>query len=307
MKVLVTGGNGYLGTVLTETLMKSGHDVTVLDNMMYHDKILCACNNFIKGDVRDKKVLMEALRGRDAVIHLAAIVGDEACNIKPRVTREINFDSTATLAKLCELTGTKLLFASTCSGYGKGDDILVEESTTDPVSWYGELKVMAEKEVSAIDNSLIFRFGTLFGLSKRMRYDLVVNLFIAKALNGEKITVFGGNQWRPFLHIQDAANAFAFALEKNLSGTFNAAWKNYNITEVAKEIGGENVELSPELHDARNYRVSTKKMEDAGFVPKLTIQDAINEIKDSESRLSYSEAHHSNFKSLLKKVSSGGL
>jgi len=310
MKVLVTGGAGYFGSVLVPKLLAAGHSVTVLDNFLYGrnplegvmDKI-----TVIEGDIRDMTSVVKALGNCDAVIHLASIVGDQAGDIDPRTTIEINYLATKNIAELCELYGKKLLFASTCSVYGDGQNVVMKEDMKQvysPLSLYGETKLKSENAIKQFDiNYAIMRMGTLFGLSGRMRFDLVINLFIAKALNKEKITVFGGQQFRPFVHLLDASDAFLMALEKDMKGTFNVSWKNYKLIDVAHDIMaklGAEIEISDKIVDKRNYFVDTSKMEKLGFAPKRDIAFAVNEIKSFAKTKDYKNPIFSNFGSLLE-------
>lgn len=316
MKVLITGGAGFLGSVLVRGLVNRGHKVRVLDRFLYGKKPLegLVGIEIVEGDIRDITALVRAMRGIDAVIHLACIVGDAAADLDLETTMEVNYLATKNIAELCKLYKKKLLFASTCSVYGKLLDRDVSERyrglPRQPVSLYGRSKVMAEKAIYDLRIPYtILRLGTLFGYSPRMRFDLAINLFIAKAIKGETITLYGGDQWRPWLHVQDAANAFTMALEENWKGVFNVAWKNIQLKEVVSELrkyfSGLRVEVSKNIVDKRNYRVNFSKSLRAGFRPQRTIKEAVSEIRhafDVGLIDDYMLPQYSNYKHLFTDV-----
>ena len=271
----------------------------------------------IKGDVRDMRAVVKALDGVDGVVHLASIVGDQAADLDSRSTIEINYLATRNLAELCSLYRVdRILYASTCSVYGESrNGVSIDESfereagshASGPISLYGETKLRSEKAIQSLcDNGTILRLGTLFGLSRRMRFDLALNLFIAKAISGQKITVFGGNQYRPFLHVLDAADAFIHALERSLKGTYNVAWRNLRLIEAADEVHkhlGAEVEISNRLVDRRNYSVKSDKMIETGFRPSRDIEFAITEIKRAFAEgtiADYTLPKYSNYKLLAE-------
>ena len=244
MKVLVTGGAGYLGSVLSRKLLEKGYQVRVVDSMWYGmepiEKLLNDKNfELIQGDIRNLVLTVKSLMEVDAVIHLASIVGMPASSIEPRTSEEINYLATKNIAELCHLheIGT-YIFASTCSVYGSQPNVLItEKSKLEPIDYYAKQKYLSERAIGWLNPApTILRFGTLFGLSPRMRFDLVINLFVAQALKEGKITVFGGHQYRPFLHVNDAADSLIFALENNLTGTYNAISENLTILQAAERI-----------------------------------------------------------------------
>ena len=312
MKLLVTGAAGYLGSVLCKSLLEKGYEVRGIDAGWYGTEQIKEClthKNFeyIESDIRNLITMVKALSGIDGVIHLASIVGMPASSIEPRTSEEVNYIASKNMAELCQLHGiTTFIFASSCSVYGSQPDVLItEKSKMDPMDFYAKQKYLSERSIGYLKNSpTIFRFGTLFGLSPRMRFDLVINLFIAQAISSKKITVHGGSQYRPFLHVQDAANALIFALDKDLTGTFNAISKNYTILEAANKISdatGCEIETANEMEDPRNYNVSGKKMEMMGFTPQKRIEDAIEEIRDYilESKIDYKDKKYSNYELLF--------
>ena len=198
MDILVVGGAGYVGGGIVDLLSKK-HDVTVYDSLIYENSFRKDVN-FIFGDIRDYKKLNPIFKKYDAVVWLAALVGDGACAINPTLTHEINAETVSNLIK--NFNG-KIIFLSTCSVYGAQDGILNEDSSVNPLSEYASSKLIAEKYLKDSD-AIIFRLGTLFGIGdqfSRIRLDLVVNILTTKALQDKKMSVFGGDQWRPLLHV----------------------------------------------------------------------------------------------------------
>lgn len=291
MRIVVTGGAGYLGSCLCRRLLEEGHEVKCLDNLMYGVepiKPLLKNSKFhlVEGDIRDMTTITTAINGAEAIIHLASIVGQQAANLNPRATMEINYLATKNIAELCTLHCINhFIFASTCSVYGvQPNDLINENSTTCPVDLYGETKIKSEAAVlDVFPTATILRTATLFGLSRRMRFDLAVNRFVAQAIQDKKLTVFGGRQYRPFLHVEDAVEAYLLVLRDDLQGIYNISWENWQIIEVAKLVAeglGAEVEVSKKIVDLRDYKVSYDKIRRFGFKPKRTIQSAIREISD---------------------------
>ena len=211
-KILVVGGAGYVGGVIVDLLLsKKYYDVTVFDNLLYEDSYRKNCN-FISGDIRDKKFYKKSLNKYDVIVWLAALVGDGACAINPGLTDEINFK---TLKKLSKIYKKRIIFISTCSVYGAQNGFLDENSSVNPLSHYASSKLKCES-ILKNKNSIIFRLGTLFGVSdnySRIRMDLVVNTLSAKAFFEKKMSVFGGEQFRPLLHVKDVARAIEIAIK----------------------------------------------------------------------------------------------
>ena len=210
MKILVVGGAGYVGGGIVDTLSKK-NEITVYDSLIYESAYRKDVH-FIYGDIRDYKKINSILNNFDAVVWLAALVGDGACSINPTLTHEINSETVKNLVK--NFNG-KIIFLSTCSVYGAQEGVLDENSEVNPLSEYASSKLIAEKYLEESD-AIIFRLGTLFGISdqfSRIRLDLVVNILTTKALVDKKMSVFGGDQWRPLLHVKDVANA----IEHNIS------------------------------------------------------------------------------------------
>ncbi len=283
MDILVVGGAGYVGGGIVDLLSKK-HNVTVYDSLIYENSFRKDVD-FIFGDIRDYKKLNSILNNYDAVIWLAALVGDGACAINPTLTHEINAETVSNLTK--NFSG-KIIFLSTCSVYGAQDGILNEDSSVNPLSEYASSKLIAEKYLKDSD-SIIFRLGTLFGIGdqfSRIRLDLVVNILTTKALQDKKMSVFGGDQWRPLLHVKDVANAIDKTLETDINGIFNLHHKNYKIIELAEKIKekipGVVIETTPlPFQDTRNYQVSSEKLKVAtGFEALIEIDQGINEVYD---------------------------
>ena len=281
MKVLIVGGAGYVGGGIVDLLSKE-NEVTVYDSLIYENSYRKNVD-FIFGDIRDYKKINNILDQYDAVIWLAALVGDGACAINPALTHEINSETVKNLAK--NFKG-KIVFLSTCSVYGAQEGILDESSEVNPLSEYASSKLIAEKYLADSD-SIIFRLGTLFGIGdkfSRIRLDLVVNILTTKAYIDKKMSVFGGEQWRPLLHVKDVANAIAHTLDAQTNGVFNLHYKNFKIIEIANEIKNKitdvEIETTPlPFQDARNYQVSSEKLKDAtGFQATVDLTQGINEM-----------------------------
>lgn len=300
-QILVTGGAGYLGSHLVELLLSNNYKVRVLDNLSFGDnalKILKKKYKFelINGDIRNLRDVLNSMEGCDGVVHLAGIVGDPASKLDPIQSTETNYLSTKLVVDVARYFQIKqFLFASTCSVYGASNNtMLSEKSKLNPVSIYAETKLKSEavilKESQKHISPTILRAGTLFGFSNRMRFDLVINLFVAQALSQHKITIEGGNQWRPFVHVKDAALAYLLALEKKVGtvkGIFNLGSDNlnYKISDIGKIIQQNipNVKIeNTKTIDQRNYRVSFKKINQVlGFNSTMSIYDGINEIQSA--------------------------
>ena len=281
MKVLIVGGAGYVGGGIVDLLSKE-NEVTVYDSLIYENSYRKNVD-FIFGDIRDYKKINNILDQYDAVIWLAALVGDGACAINPALTHEINSETVKNLAK--NFKG-KIVFLSTCSVYGAQEGILDESSEVNPLSEYASSKLIAEKYLADSD-SIIFRLGTLFGIGdkfSRIRLDLVVNILTTKAYIDKKMSVFGGEQWRPLLHVKDVANAIAHTLDTQTNGVFNLHYKNFKIIEIANEIKNKisdvEIETTPlPFQDARNYQVSSEKLKDVtGFQATVDLTQGINEM-----------------------------
>jgi nucleoside-diphosphate-sugar epimerase len=298
--VLIVGGAGYLGSVLVRILVARGYRVRVLDSLLFGRTSLSALADepdceLIAGDVRDIQLVVQAMKGCDAVIDLAAIVGDPACEEHQELANEVNRAATRMMIDVCRGQGIRrFLFASTCSVYGASEILMDEHSVVAPISLYARTKVDSENlllEATSVDfQPTILRLATLFGLSPRPRFDLVVNLLTARAIRLGKITVFNDEQWRPFMHVHDAARAFLTCLEAELetvSGeVFNAGSNalNHRLSEIALEISQVVPEVEIERvenQDRRNYRVSFDKIHRRlGFTCEQTLRDGIQELAE---------------------------
>jgi nucleoside-diphosphate-sugar epimerase len=301
-KVLVIGGAGYLGAVLTERLLKEGYPVRILDSFIYGKKAVEKYSGnknveIIEGDIRNIETVNHAIRDSGSVILLAAVVGDPASKARPEQTVETNFLAAQVVASSAKLAGVdKFIYASTCSVYGVGSNILDEEAPLNPVSLYAKTKISSEESIMGIANSsfkpVIMRMSTLFGWSPRMRFDLVVNTMTMTAFTEGSINVFGGNQWRPLLSLPDAAEAYLKVLQSEQSAgriyNVGSEEQNYVITDVAqlvangiKEASGKEipVNIQGDSVDARDYRVSFKKIQsELGFTVSHSISSSAAEI-----------------------------
>lgn len=297
-RVLVVGGAGYLGSVLVPLLLERGYKTRVFDSFLFGDKALEAFKShpdceLAPGDIRDIQAVVQAMRDCDAVIHLAAIVGDPACDQNETLAIEVNRAAVRMLVEVARGSGvSRFLFASTCSVYGASDFLMDERTRVDPISTYAKTKADSEQILVGARtpdfHPTVLRLGTLFGLSPRIRFDLVVNLLVAKAATTGRITIFNGDQWRPFVHVQDAARAFVVCLEANpevVSGEiFNAGAFAMNCRLL--DVGETIARLLPKTEiehvqnaDKRNYRVAFDKIHTRlGFACERTLEDGVQEI-----------------------------
>jgi nucleoside-diphosphate-sugar epimerase len=305
MKVLVTGHDGYIGTVLVPLLQASGHDVVGLDSYLYADCTFGAAPDAvpaIRCDVRD--VTVDQLRGFDAVLHLAAISNDPLGDLNPETTLDLNYRGTAHLGRVAKEAGVeRFLFSSSCSLYGAGgQDLLDESAEFHPVTPYGESKVLAEQALSALADDdfspTYLRNATAYGVSPRLRGDLVVNNLTAYAfLTGEVLLKSDGTPWRPLVHIEDIARAFVASLEADRSMVHDEAFnvgraeENYRIREVAEIVE----DVVPNSHvtlaasagpDLRNYRIDISKIQQhlPSFQPRWTVRAGVEELYEAYQR-----------------------
>lgn len=284
MNVLVVGGAGYIGGALTDILIHSEHNVRVYDSLLYEESYRKPVN-FVYGDIRDTDRLLLHLKWADAVIWLAALVGDGACALNPDITAAINQESVKWLAQ--NYSG-RIIFTSTCSVYGAQDAVLDETSLANPLSVYAVTKLAAEEYLHD-KNATIFRLGTLFGVGdqfSRIRLDLIVNTLTVRAHRHHKISVFGGDQFRPLLHVRDAAQAIAECLVSPHTGVYNLHRQNVRIIDLAYQVRNHFPDLVIEqtpmkFQDTRNYRVSSEKAQKTlGFKAVHSIDEGIEEVKD---------------------------
>lgn len=307
-KILITGGLGYIGRVLQEECIKEGIEPIVIDNNLYG--LAEKNSNFIDCDLLDKykleKILSDKRQDVDTIINLAAIVGDPACLVNTRQALEVNCVGTRNLVEIANKYKYKIIHASTCSLYGSEncsiDKPLTEESPVFPIDFYGQTKYQQERFVKEMaTNYCVFRLGTAFGLSPRMRYDLVINTFSAKSAHGETLSVFGGNQYRPFSHIRDISRAFIFAYKNNLKGLYNLAGANETITQIAETFEkkyGTKVEKTDLITDPRNYIASSKKLLNEGFKFEYSIEKGISEMVEFSKNIDYKDKKYDDKKLL---------
>ncbi|MBI4731716.1 MAG: NAD-dependent epimerase/dehydratase family protein [Chloroflexi bacterium] len=323
--VLVIGGAGYIGSALLPRLLEKGYHVRLLDLLLYGtDPINEWLNHprleILKADFRQVEKVVQAMHGMDAVIHLGGLVGDSACALNEELTLEINLMATRMIASVAKGSGVgHFIFASTCSVYGASDQMLDERSELKPVSLYARSKIASEKVLLKMADDhfapVILRLSTIYGLSGRPRFDLVVNLLSAKAIVDHEITIFGGEQWRPFLHVDDAARAIVSALEaprrlvRNQVFNVGSNKQNYKISQIGEIIH----QLVPDaalvqkddVTDLRNYWVNFNKIDHTfGFAPEWTVERGVEQVLEAlrNGKISdYRDAKYSNIKFLKEE------
>jgi nucleoside-diphosphate-sugar epimerase len=322
-RVAVLGGAGYLGSVLVPVLLDAGMQVTVMDALMYGDEgvaHVAAHPGFrlVPGDLRDVEPLIHACARADAVVHLGGLVGDPACAVDERTTLEVNRDATASAARVARALGARrFVFASTCSVYGASSGVLTEESGLGPLSVYARSKAESEALLLPMTgrhfSPTVLRFGTLFGRSPRERFDLVVNLLAAKAVVDGEITINGGTQWRPFVHVADVADAVLRCLRASTSvvagRVYNVGADEHNHTlldvgeAVAAVVPGVTVRVEPALQTEADYRVSFDRIRtELGFRPARDLAFGIAEVAAAvRDGLvgDYADVRYSNYKALV--------
>jgi nucleoside-diphosphate-sugar epimerase len=325
--ILIIGGAGFLGSALVRLLSEEDYSITVLDRFIYGPRSLSQAPShgdlrIYTGDVRDEETLEELMRGKETVVNLASIVGDEACLINREATWEINVESVRLISNIARKTGVqRIIQASTCSTYGKnGGEFLKEDTPLAPLSLYAESKVESEKlllkeTIGGMDPPCcILRLSTLFGFSRRPRFDLVVNTLTAHAWKRGRITIYGGNQWRPLLHVGDAARAIKKVIEaprKLIAGKiYNTGHDNLNLTinqigQTIKEILPETeIEVDSRVIDQRNYRVDFSLIRgDLHFTPEYSVSNGIFELihaLDTDNLIDPELPVYSNYKWLVE-------
>ncbi len=295
MKILVTGGAGYLGSVMVPLLLEKGHKVIVVDNFLYNQSSLLDCCyrnelRIIRGDVRNQSLMRDAIRSVDAIFPLACLVGAPLCEKMPLEARSINYEAIQMILKL-RSTSQLIIFPTTNSGYGVGQEGIhcTEKTPLNPISLYGRLKVQIEKELLEAGNAVTLRLATVFGISPRMRLDLLVNDFTYRALYDRFLVLFEAHFMRNYLHVRDVARAFMHGLEnfETMKGEpYNVGLSSANLSkwqlceEIKKQLPDFYfVEAAVgEDPDKRDYMVSNEKIESTGFKTSWSIQDGIAEL-----------------------------
>jgi nucleoside-diphosphate-sugar epimerase len=291
--VLITGGAGYLGSVLTEVLINKGYKVTVLDNLIYKQTSVAPFVyhpnfNFVLGDVTDNATLRPLVESHDVIIPLAAIVGMPACKANPELTVKVNYLQVKNITEW--VTKNQIvLIPNTNSQYGSSTEVITEDSPFKPLSLYAETKCDAEKAVLDSGNGIALRLATVFGMSYRMRMDLLVNDFVYKAVNDGYLVLFESHFIRNYIHVRDIANTFLFMIEnyeKCNNNAFNVGLTSANCTKL--QLANAIQKFVPDLvivennfkqdFDQRNYIVSNAKLESQGWVPTFTLEEGIQEL-----------------------------
>ncbi|MDX2226064.1 MAG: NAD-dependent epimerase/dehydratase family protein [Verrucomicrobiae bacterium] len=299
--VLVTGGAGYVGSQLVPKLLSAGYQVRVLDLFLYGRQVFDAVRDnplltFIEGDMRHREVLEKSLRGADAVIHLACISNDPSFELNPGLGKSINYDAFIPLVEIAKDSGVRrFIYASSSSVYGiKEVDNVTENLPLEPLTDYSKFKAMCEEELEKRRTKgftcLTVRPATVCGYSPRLRLDLTVNILTNHAINKNKITVFGGNQKRPNIHIDDMCDFYLKSLEWEDSlidgKIYNAGYHNQTvmqIAEIVRDVVGKNVEIvTTPTDDNRSYHISSEKLKrELGFEASRTIEDAVRDLKNA--------------------------
>ena len=292
-KVLITGGAGYLGSVLTEVLLGKDYQVTILDNLIYKQTSVAPFSyhpnfDFIFGDVTSELLLKSLVETHDIIIPLAAIVGMPACKAQPELTVKVNYEQVKNITKWIT-KNQKIFLPNTNSQYGSSIEIITEDSPFKPLSLYAETKCNAEKVLLDSGNGIVLRLATVFGMSYRMRMDLLVQDFVYKAITDGYLVLFESHFIRNYIHIRDIAGAFLFMIEnyeKCNNNAFNVGLTSANCTKL--ELAQTIQKFVPDLVivennfkqdlDQRNYMVSNAKLENAGWIPIFTLEDGIKEL-----------------------------
>lgn len=281
MKVLILGGAGYIGSVLTNYLKEKGDEVVIYDNFLY-DK-----DSDIHSDILDINALVPAIQNSEAVVNLAGLSNDPTSDIKPEVTWKMNYLANQTITDLLKSSGKRVVYASSCSVYGFGDKEFNELSKLHPVTLYARTKMLSEPLYLQKDmNSIVLRFATVYGMSPNPRLDLVVNTMIATAHFEKVVRVNGGNQWRPVIHVKDVAQAIWRSLHNINNKVYNVGSneQNYLISDLGEIIStsmGVDLALNTDSPDNRSYKVNFDKIKELGFEPLYDVYYAIDEFNEA--------------------------
>jgi nucleoside-diphosphate-sugar epimerase len=318
-KIIIIGGAGYVGVMLTKELLDQNYDVTIFDLFIYGTNVLIDHPNLkvIKGDIRDSKLLEKSIPGHDAVIHLACISNDPSFELDSKLGKSINFDSFEPLVKISKNNDVKrFIYASSSSVYGIKDKPDVnEKDSCEPITDYSKFKLKCEEILLNYNSdnftTSIIRPATVCGYSPRQRLDLVVNILTNLAYHTRKIKVFGGEQLRPNIHIKDMVSSYILLLKSpinKVSGeVFNVGFENLKVIDIAlkvKKIVGEDVVLKKEIsNDNRSYHISAKKiMNQLGFKPEHTIEDAIIELVEKFKKEEFKDTLNNEFYFNIKRM-----
>ena len=297
-KIFITGGGGYVGSLLVPTLLEKGYEVTVIDLFIYGEDKLDDHPNLtkVKGDIRDQALLQQHIPGHDAVIHLACISNDPSFELDPDLGKSINFDAFEPMVQIAKNGGVqRFIYASSSSVYGiKDAPNVTEDMELEPLTDYSKFKAMCEEVLANYQSddftTVTIRPATVCGYGRRLRLDLTVNILTNFAINKDKITVFGGEQKRPNIHIKDMVRAYLHVLnlpdEKVAGGIFNAGYENHKVKDIAqmvKNVVGDHVNIiTTPTDDHRSYHISSDKIKrELGFEPIHTIEDAVRDLKEA--------------------------
>ena len=317
-KILITGGGGYVGCYLSDYLVDNGYEVSVLDLFIYGENVFENSNKIKKhkGDIRDKDLLKKIIPGHDIVIHLACISNDPSFELNPSLGKSINLDAFEPLVEISKISGVKrFIYASSSSVYGiKEDKDVHEDMILEPITDYSKFKAECEKILFKFMNNsfetVVIRPATVCGYSKRQRLDVIVNILSNIGFHNKTISIFGGSQLRPNIHIKDMVRAYKYlikASKKDVNGEiFNAGWENKSVSEIANivknELGNDIKLVVTPTNDNRSYHISSQKLKNIlNFETKFTISDAVKDLKKAfENNLLKDPINNSNYFNIKK-------